>query len=521
MIHLAGTILHRVSVRPNFKLSFFSGVHKKHGRCGKGYFCQLCCRFIWVSGRPGRKNISEIKESHKCGDEPKHYNCFCENADGPNHYCDYITSSGQKNYDHLCFLHMMYCNLDSNICEFCDSQNKCQMHENKDGYDTPNVSSIYYEEKDMRENFSMQFFCEEDLKSEISDCENLPFEFKYLLGLKLDENKSNRKKTSYGNKRRMSHYILHILSKVKEKKIKTIEEKILTFLLSDYQANEATVICSDVRILHFLTLTLLSWNLSPKLLEDHNKIFILTLENCNVRFIAREKYLDCDFEKLGDMFQLECKPTFFPVRKNHPYYYSYKSLPFDLSDYVSENDSAVSIKRKTLLHDELVESCLTKFPPFEFAKALKECAINDGLYFCKSMLTFLREMLQIQKESFPEKQGDDWLPLIHPFTYPICSISGFSRDLFHFHSLEANLKAIDDSVLSEKQVQISQKEHQLAMALSSLGPHIKHSFSQAKPQLLDRFGSMGDIYDEVKNFLFKNMFSIYSIFPLLFLPGKQ
>lgn len=403
--------------------------HNKASKCDRGYFCYTCSSYTWKEGRPGRSTLQEIRENHVC-ETKKKMTCFCKNRYENSHLCEFNAKAGMKNYDYLGFLQLVKMNLNPMECNDCIPSHHCPMHAMYSSPENiPSVGTLAFEVPS-RQSFQLKLFSTSllDIKLEAEDEKETKFDFCYLpCSTELDK-KSGLKKSSFGRISKPSDYIQNALEGLLRKNNKSVEEQIFQFLLLENHTEEMTVLCG-LADLNLLEQCLLSLDIIPVILENANNVFLMQIPGTNLRFLAREKYLTGSLSQLSETFNIDIEESMFPFQKNHPANFSYAGSPFDLEDYILAKDSIETVQVKTDRYEKIMEKACKNFPPFEFKKDIKACAIQDLKLFAKLLLTYLQEMLLLQNEVFGSSPKGPFLPWLNPFTRPICSFSGNTKPI--------------------------------------------------------------------------------------------
>jgi hypothetical protein len=301
---------------------------------------------------------------------------------------------------------------------------------------TPIIALIYREEE-KRGNFTKYLFSENFL--DINDTKEVnSLYFEYFLN---EENFQNKLPP-------LTHDFKINLQHLMVKPQVNLIDKIIQFVL-DLKWSNTTYVCQDVSstFLTAILKALLSNGICPKVIRKQNKILVIEIKPLNVRFITSNAYLLGDEYDLARQFEIKFDYYFFPSDfLSHFYLSNYDSDSFTPCTINSEWNENTPCKNKILPNESYFfskfDSELTIQNKKEFLKNFnqnnkkwcleKEIVIfNDQKLYLLTIacLTFVKESFEFQKLLLISQKKSE-LKILHPFSFPLCSLSGFIFKVF-------------------------------------------------------------------------------------------
>ena len=217
----------------------------------------------------------------------------------------------------------------------------------------------------------------------------------------------------------------------------------------------------------------------PTLIKNGRKILVMELKTFRLRFITSNSYFNIDEYALANQFNIKFEKIYFPQRNLEIINCTYSENIPKLQYFLMPLDSEDEIKAKELYVKNL-ESMGYKWI---FEKELIEFCEQKLWLLVNSCLKFIDDCFEFQVELKKLKDFQSE-PFLNPFSYPLCSLSGFVYKLFKLFFLnKANIYIVDHEFgICSKNV--SKIEHEWASYMEFLKPEDKYqsAFNNSKGQ---------------------------------------
>lgn len=292
-----------------------------------GFYCEKCQTFFGRN-RSGFANSQEAKEKHVCDKKIK--TCFvCRNVKDDHHQCPINLAGSSKVWPNLAFIAFAHkTNQSCVICfsikdEFRQAKNLtwkevyshenfsklfCEKHaQNWELKSEPNVVIIYKEIE--RGLFERIIISDDGLKHEFQEKFQMaqPYVdegFKDVPKFKLE--------TEY---KKPSKSLVLIQNNLMEKAKKTLIEKLLLELTSPSYQNFVVLGLHASQTYHSLILKgLIDLHLRPYIIQNGNRINLISVDSINLRFLNCSNYLSGSLEEIRDDFAGNEEINYFPER---------------------------------------------------------------------------------------------------------------------------------------------------------------------------------------------------------------
>ena len=173
--------------------------------------------------------------------------------------------------------------------------------------------------------------------------------------------------------------------------------------------------------------------LTPSIVPRGNKILSMSIPPLNINFLDSMRYCPGSLDAIGRRYNLEQSKGFFPHKFNLPDNYNYSGPCPDAKWFYNESDTPTQQKVKQKFVQDLHATCYE----WNFKTEIGIYCSQDTLILCRSMLSFLREWVNIQtilkgfltENTKADKEvktaNGNGLPYLHPFTQPFITFSAF------------------------------------------------------------------------------------------------
>jgi hypothetical protein len=375
-----------------------------------GYFCSSCKKFTYCY----KSNNSEnLKQMHQCGDlKPCN---FCFESQELDHLCKikqenvstkwprlgFIVSGNYETIKEKCF----YCHTDKIICQI-------HSNVNYEAFIEPFIFIIYREEN-LRCYFTEYVFSKDlEIKSKEKDC----FFYEY--------NKNAHKHPFCVPKSQKSSKMLHDFNHNYETLFAnqnlSLGQQILQFTM-DKNFQNTTYICQDAQssTYMFLLKCFLENGFIPIIIRKLRKILVIEIKELGLRFITSNAYINGTEFELAKHFNIQFDPHYFPEKFITKENFGFDGKIPNIKYFESIFDSTEEISNKTLFYNLYNKSSKR----WVFQKELLIHLKQKIFLLSKSFLIFIYESFIFQDNLFPK------LSLLHPVSFPLCTISGFTYKL--------------------------------------------------------------------------------------------
>ncbi len=217
------------------------------------------------------------------------------------------------------------------------------------------------------------------------------------------------------------------LSFYKEKENDPLFIKLIKAIIRDESFINTVFICISDEYLGHVLEAILALKLTPLPLKYKNHcLSIVGIYEKNVSFMSFHTYIKCNLHQLTSSYLNTHSKTCFPITLNHPIFYQYNGgIPH--SDFFIQTTDSNDEKRAKANYVKQFEGI------FSFHPQLHSYISNKCFFFAKAVLTFLKSTFDLQ-ETLKEYCHNS-APYIHPFMYPINSISSYTYTLLRLHCL--------------------------------------------------------------------------------------
>lgn len=377
--------------------------HKRfcNGQGRFGYKCSACNKFSYC----GNNTTLILKNEHVCGNSKL---CsICHEKKEENHLCSIKIERYPTYHCRLGFLSL--------ICiESCEETSFTPL---------PLFACILREEH-VRGNFSRYIVSNHTL---IADNVAKPF-FSYdyfsefhINNFEFSNTKNLKVKVTDDFLKRMQQ----IIFRSQQDELNNFNQKLLCLLLDENYKN-TTYICNinHANVLMNVLNILVNCGIIPNVVKRGNQILSIEIKELAIRFISSNSYLRGDEYSLASQFEINCDKIYFPFKflQYHNFHYE-GSIP-PIQDFIVLSDTKESIDNKIIYHREHGKKkwCLRK--------ELQMHCEQQLLILALSILKFVQQSFDFQKNLKLSLQGLNQNDYLNPFNYPLCSISGFVFRLY-------------------------------------------------------------------------------------------
>jgi hypothetical protein len=436
------------------------------GRSGRfGYKCLKCNKFSY---RRGTNNTTQLKNNHKCENLKPCLVCFELNEPNTTHLCKLKKEKNPKFWPRLAFISYV------------------DMQENEL---SPILASIYREEG-KRGNFTKYVFSANFLQIKESK-ETNSFCFKYsLVNEEFDLTKPKL----------TDDFKINLEALKKQRENNDLIDKIIQLVIDQDFCN-TTYVSQDMHST-FLTALLKAFLLNgfcPKIVRQASKILVLEIKPLKTRFITSNAYLNGNEIELAQQFNINFEYNFFPFKFLSELFFQTDFLNTEMESTPSEHKNVHKYTVcKNIVQNEILPDDFYFFSNFDtdsisqykkdflanFKKNNKKwnlekellILINQKLILLTlACLTFVKESFEFQKLLITSKnicQSN----LLHPFSFPLCSIAGFIFKLFKLcHLNNENIFCVANEFKSNRKC--SKIEFEWSCVMDYLHPE-KRYFSE-------------------------------------------
>lgn len=364
--------------------------------CGKGnfgYYFDCCNRF--VSGHDKEHLIA----SHHCRDDPI---CkFCYKSRDQDHLCRLKTDKFPKDIPRLAFMSIDF--FKTNVL--------------KDDCPNPCIALVWRETTE-RGNFQ-KYIVKND---SISTSSSAKFIFNYLPTI--------LQKKPFQCKLLKKNSVLNLtLDKLKH----SIESDCITNLLKlilDTNFTCTTYICQDSNSVISMAILkgLTSLGITPVIFRKGRNIILLEIVDLSIRFLNSPNYLPGNEDEISKLFEINHEEMYFPYNFLLPENIDYVGKIPDVKYFQTFSDDLHAIQRKKSFLSFWGEK------PWSLSEQLLIFGNHKLSMLAQAHLSFCVECFALQDTFKTEKPlfKDHY---IHPFSKPLCSISGFVYKFFKIYFL--------------------------------------------------------------------------------------
>jgi len=401
-----------------------------------GWKCLECG--VFETGTNQTSN-EELKAKHICG--IKHYKCsFCYRIKDDKHVCQLYKQVPHDIWPNMCFLSMAFRDDSCGNCNNCYeirrnyahcnkltyaelfktkdySKLMCDKHKNNNKNPSPNVITLYKEEK--RHHFKEYIFCDDELNDALSE------NFNELI-FPYSQKNSPMSKIPFKMKKTRQTVAVDFQTKIKQtfnKNEKSAIDKLMLFLCNSDSFSNYTIVVSESQSLLAILESFLKINLVPNVIQDGNQINFIELSCLKLKFVYNGNYLLGSISQMAKQFGVPTETYFFPNSWNQPNNYNYigKAPPREdfylFSDSNEEkckkNEFYSTIEEPWCMYDSLIKSERLKCQTFSLC--------------CLSFLTQCFELQDLLKKKYQKNVAK-----YTPYGWRISSLSGFTFAVFSY-----------------------------------------------------------------------------------------
>ena len=414
-----------------------------------GQVCQECLKFISFQKRPAGVSIADALKNHKCL-LPNHRVCkYCRESvpTSKTHSCKVRKKELTKIWPNLVFFNFECRNLSSLHCNNCKSIKLNYLKEKK-------ITNV---ELHGDENFPT-LFCKyhQDALKDFSpnvaviwrETERGVFEEHVLLDEKFENNRDQKTcdiyKFEYFTSENTQPYVTETVCRFNNQR-PVITSSFQKQLQTQLDNRKRTIIYKFIQLVtqpSWRNSTLISWNdkfshlslifegfsslgATPKLLNKSRKLFSVTLENHQLRFIDACNYFSGQLHDVALQFEIDFEKKFFPDALNRTSQYHINGSFPELSDFIDISDNLSVQKEKMIFWDKnhLQNWC--------FETEILNHSKHRTELLAKSCLTFLKQTFSLQERIKKIEKIDSPL-ILHPFAKGVSSKSSFT---FNIHKV--------------------------------------------------------------------------------------
>ena len=413
-----------------------------------GQVCQKCFKFISFQCRPAGKSIQDVLNYHKCL-LPNHRVCkYCREhvPTSEKHSCKVRKKELTKTWPNLIFFNFECRNLSSLNCNTCKSIKLNYLKEKKitnvelhKDENFPTLSCKYHQDsqKDFSPNVAVIW----------RETKRGVFEEHVLLDEEFENNGGQKTcdiyKFEYFTSQNIQPYVTETVSRFNQRPI--ISSCFQKQLQTQLENRKRTIIYKFIQLVtqpSWRNSTLISWNdkfshlslifegfstlgATPKLLNKSRKLFSVTLENHQMRFIDACNFFSGQLHDVASQFEVDFDKKFFPDSLNRSSHYRDNGAFPALSKFINISDNLSVLREKQLFWDKnhLKSWCFET----EIVNHSKHCTE----LLAKSCLKFLKQTFSLQ-ERIKKIENIDSPLVLHPFAKGISSKSSFT---FNIHKV--------------------------------------------------------------------------------------
>jgi hypothetical protein len=362
-----------------------------------GYKCLKCNKFMY---RYGNLNGTKIKNEHICGEKVR---CkFCRNPkESDDHLCKLQKELILNNWSKLAFINFE------------------QFPSNLNDQSEPLLVIIYWE-KELNGNFTKYVFSHFENEPSL-DIQESFFSFEYITtNIEFSNNQKLKQTQDF------------------KRNIKNLQSNTNHFLLTDKILQEitkwtnTTFICQDEDSRSYMLLlnAFIRNGFCPNLVRNGRHILLMEIKSLNLRFLTSNTYLEGDEFVLAKQFNIDYIRSFFPYKFFEAKHIFYQGNIPDISYFLNNFDSTDRTKEK----QNYVSNFQKQNRTWNFRKELLQYAELKLWLLMLSCLSFLKESLTFQSNLKNAIKFEKDV-LLSPFSYPLCSLSGFSYKLYKYFFL--------------------------------------------------------------------------------------
>ena len=386
-----------------------------------GYKCLKCNKFTY---RHGSLNGTDIKNQHICGQLK---NCkFCREDQETDHLCKLKKESIFYQWPKLAFINFEQF---PGFCAECcavqknDKRAFCTSHQNTFVQESEPLLIIVHCEENKTGSFSKYIFSH-FLEEPLLTVERNSFLYKY-------KEETQNKIISDLNKKKSQDFVRNLQNLQERKNHFLLIDKLLQTITTQSWQN-TTFICQDEDSNTFMTLlnAFIRNGFCPEIVRNGRHIMVMEIKPLGLRFLSSKSYFEGNEFQIAKQYNLKFDYTFFPQKFFQSQNILYQGEIPDLSYFVSNLDSPDVHQQKI----DYVNNFREQNYVWNFQKELLQYAELKNLLLMLCSLHFIEECLRFQNQIKSLIQDSKDLTL-HPFSYPLCSLSGFSYKLFKIYFL--------------------------------------------------------------------------------------
>lgn len=219
-----------------------------------------------------------------------------------------------------------------------------------------------------------------------------------------------------------------------------VTERLLNFIISKKFQSFTFIVWNEMQLKTIMK-QLIMFALTPTILHNRSKYYLICLPQMDITFVSRESYISGDLNDLRRTYCNNIPEEYFPFSFLSQHSFRYSGEPPDKTYYVRPEHSVEEKKR--------IELWLRKQEKktWKIAEELKKFAHYKMTVFSATIQAFLKFTYHLQTEMWyffkPKAAASDEIPLFSPFTYPIMSIGSLSFTLFRYFALKSQLFSVN------------------------------------------------------------------------------
>ena len=163
----------------------------------------------------------------------------------------------------------------------------------------------------------------------------------------------------------------------------------------------------------------------PTLIRNGRQILLMELKDLEIRFITSNSYFNCNEYSLANQYEIEYNKTFFPLKFCKIENFSYQGNVPTVNYFLSTLDDSKTMEAKMKFHQKLQTELRSKW---NFQKELLAFCEQKVWLLTLACIKFISDCFEFQQQL--KVWNLSTTSLLHPFSFPLCSLGGFVYKLF-------------------------------------------------------------------------------------------
>ena len=171
----------------------------------------------------------------------------------------------------------------------------------------------------------------------------------------------------------------------------------------------------------------------PTIVRNGRKILLMEIKPLSLRFITSNSYFEGNEYDLANQYELIYNKIYFPSKFDAPENWFYDGIVPNVNYFLLPLDNDNEIEAKLIF-----VSNLNKLKhKWNFQKELIQFSDQKLWLLTLSCLKFLKDSFEFQND-LNQIQNLNQNLFLNPFSFPLCSLSGFVYKLFKLHFLNSH-----------------------------------------------------------------------------------